>query len=498
MTKLALVLLVACAASQPVAPAQPVAPITWIAETSTYAQNTSQHDAIADRYRGAAEKILTAARDDRGAYQKLAELTDTIGHRLAGSPELDRAIVWAVATMKADGFAVHTEKVMVPHWVRGIEEAAIVTPNPRAIRVLGLGMNLGTPKGGITAPIVVVHGWDELDAQKDKVKGAIVLFNVAMPTYNPRAAGFDSTGYGKTVGYRARGAAKAAAYGAVGMLMRSVTARSIATLHTGSMSYRDLPEGVAKIPAAAVTIEEAQLLDRLAHRGPVTFHLKLDDQLLPDVESANVVADFVGTDKPEEIVVIGGHLDSWDVGQGANDDGAGCVIAMQTIQLLKTLGLHPRRTIRVVLWTNEENGVRGGAAYAEAHKDELAKTVMAVESDSGGGAPTGFSAGANDPATSKRVVARVAQIATLLQPLHATRVVEAEGETDTSPMAPAGVPQVGLGVDVSTYFDYHHTDADTLDKVDPQNLANDVAAMAVLAYVVADLPGRISDPKSEP
>lgn len=496
MTRLALVWLVACAAP-PSAP--PVAPVAWIAETSTYAANTSQHDAIADRYRGPAEQILAAARDDRGAYRKLAELTDTIGHRLSGSPELDRAIAWAVATMQAEGFAVHTEKVMVPHWVRGAEEAAIVTPNPRAVRVLGLGMNVGTAKGGITAPIVVVHSWDELDAAKAKVKGAIVLFNVAMPTFNPRAAGFDSTGYGKTVGYRARGAAKAAAYGAVGMLMRSVTARSIATLHTGAMSYRELPEGGAKLPAAAVTTEDAELLDRLVQRGPVTFHLRLDDQLLPDVESANVVADYVGTDKPDEIVVIGGHLDSWDVGQGANDDGAGCVIAMQTIELLKALGLHPRRTIRVVLWTNEENGVRGGAAYAEAHKDELAKTVVAVESDSGGGAPTGFSAGGlSDSAASKRVVARVAQIATLLQPLHATRVVEAEGETDTSPMAPAGVPQVGLGVDVSTYFDYHHTDADTLDKVDPQNLANDVAAMAVLAYVVADLPGRLSDPDRGP
>ena len=498
MKQLALVMWFACAAPAPV---QPVAPVTWIAETATYAPGTmatTGSPAIADRYRGIAEKILAAARDDRGGYRKLAELTDTIGHRLSGSSELDRAIAWAVATMKAEGFAVHTEKVMVPHWVRGAEEGAIVTPSAHAIRVLGLGMSVGTPRGGITAPIVVAHSWDELDAMKDKVKGAIVLFNVAMPAYNPRAAGFDSTGYGKTVGYRARGAAKAATYGAVGVLMRSVTARSIATLHTGAMSYRELPEGAAKIPAATVTTEDAQLLERLAQRGPVTFHLKLDDQLLPDVESANVVADLVGKDKPDELVVIGGHLDSWDVGQGAIDDGAGCVTMMQAIVLLKSLGLQPRRTIRVVLWTNEENGVRGATAYAEAHKSELANTVMAVESDTGGGAPTGFSAGAADPAASKRVVARVAQIATLLQPLQATRVIEAEGETDVAPMGPAGVALVGLGHDVSTYFDYHHTDADTLDKVDPQTLANGVAAMAVLAYVVADLPGRLSDPPPAP
>lgn len=494
MKKLALAVLTACATPPALAP---VAPVTWIADTSTYAQTTSQTNApnaIADRYRGAADRILAAGRDDRGAYQKLAELTDTIGHRLAGSPELDRAIAWAVATMKAEGFAVHTEKVMVPHWVRGAEEGAVVLPNPRAIRLLGLGMSVATPKGGITAPIVVVHNWDQLDAQKAAVKGAIVLFDIAMPAFDAHAPGFDSTGYGKTVGYRSRGAAKAAAYGAVGVLMRSVTARSIATLHTGRLSYTDLAEGVAKIPGAAITTEDAQFLARLVQRGPVTFHLKLDEQTLPDTESANVVADFVGTDKADEIVVIGGHLDSWDVGQGAIDDGAGCVIMMQTIKLLKTLGLQPRRTIRVVLWTNEENGVRGAAAYAEAHKDELAKTVMAVESDTGGAAPTGFSAGAVDKAASKRVVARVAQIASLLQSLQATRTIETEGETDVEPMGPAGVPLVGLMHDVSTYFDYHHSDADTLDKVDPQTLANDVAAMAVLAYVVADLADRIDSP----
>ncbi len=490
MNKLALAVLVACAPP----PAKPVAPVTWIADTSTYAQNTSQQGSIADRYRGTAEKILAAARDDRGAYQKLAELTDTVGHRLSGSPELDRAIAWAVATMKAEGFAVHTEKVMVPHWVRGIEEGAVVAPNPRAIRVLGLGMNIGTPKAGITAPIVVVHTWDELEAQKDKLKGAIVVFNVAMPTYDAKRFGFDSTGYGKTAPYRTRGAGRAAKYGAVAVLMRSVTAHSIATLHTGAMTYKELADGVSKIPAATITTEDAEYLDRLSQRGPVTFHLRLEEQLLPDAESANVVADFIGKDKPEEIVVIGGHLDSWDVGQGAIDDGAGCVIMMQAIKLLKTLGLQPRRTIRVVLWTNEENGVRGAAAYAEAHKGELAKTVMAVESDTGAGLPKGFIAGAADKAAAKRVVGRVAEIATLLQPIHATRVTESEGETDVEPMGPAGVPLVGLDLDASTYFDFHHSDADTLDKVDPQTLAKDVAAMAVLAYVVADLPDRIDAP----
>jgi carboxypeptidase Q len=475
------------------APPEAVTPNpAWVADTTTYGTNTTQPTSasLADRYRGVATKILAAGHDDRGAYQKLAELTDTVGHRLAGSPELDRAVAWGVATMTADGLTVHTEKVMVPHWQRGHEEAAIVTPNPRPLRVLGLGGTIATPKGGLTAPLVVVHDWAELDAVKDHVKGAIVLYDVAMPAYDATVAK-DPTGYGRTVPYRSRGPSEAAKRGAVAVVMRSVTARTLGTLHAGAMSYAaDAP----KIPAAAVTVEDAQLLDRLAQRGPVSVHLELEDQQLPDVESANVIGDYVGTDKPDEIVVIGGHLDSWDVGQGAHDDGAGCVTMMQAVKLLKTLGLRPRRTIRVVLWTNEENGVRGAHAYADAHKDELAKTVLAVEDDTGGFAPLGFRASHHDKAASKRVVARIADIATLLQPLHATRVTENDGGTDVEPMAPAGVPQVGLAVDTATYFDYHHTDADTLDKVDPQALANDATAMAVLAYVVADMPDRVDAP----
>jgi carboxypeptidase Q len=273
--------------------------------------------------------------------------------------------------------------------------------------------------------------------------------------------------------------------------MRSVTARSLGTLHAGAMGYVD---DAPKIPAACVTVEDAMLLDRMVQRGPVSIHLRLEDQILPDVESANVVGELVGKDKPDELVVIGGHLDSWDVGQGAHDDGAGIVTMLGAAALLHKLGLQPHRTIRVVFWVNEENGVRGAKAYAEAHKDELAKTVLAVEDDTGGFAPQGFRAAHHDKEAAKRVVARIAEIASLLQPLHATRVREGGGGTDIEPMEAAGVPQVGLSVDMHTYFDYHHTDADTLDKVDPQMISDDVAAMAVLAYVVADLPGRVDAP----
>jgi len=290
--------------------------------------------------------------------------------------------------------------------------------------------------------------------------------------------------------------------------MNNTVARSI-TLNTDLMrpgdirSWYDLlkPEyrgriatydpALPKIPAAAVTVEDSQLIARLAEQGPVSVRLRLESQSLPDAKSANVIAELRGRELPDEVVVIGGHIDSWDVGQGAHDDGAGIVTMMQALTTLRKLGLVPRRTIRVVLFTNEENGTRGAKAYAETHATELAKTVLAVEADSGGFSPRGFSISSK----SERAKARLADIASLLAPLGATRVRgEHGGGADISPMEPAGVPAVGLEVDNRAYFDYHHSDADTLDKVDPQQLADDVAAVAVLAYVAADLPNRIDAP----
>jgi hypothetical protein len=467
--------------------AQPKTP-DWVSDTSTYARGSgAASSGIADHYRAVATKIIAEARADRGAYQKLDELTTTIGHRLAGSPELDRAIAWAAASMKADGLEVHTEKVMVPHWVRGAEDAAIVTPQPHPLHLIGLGGSIATPKGGITAPIVVVHDWKELDTNKDRIKGAIVVYDVAMPAWTEE----NHSGYGQVVPYRMGGASQAAKRGAVAALVRSVTARSLGTLHTGAMGYSD---DAPKIPTAALSVEDTELLDRLAKRGPVTIHLRLDEQTLPDAESANVIGELQGTDKRDEIVVIGGHIDSWDVGQGAHDDGAGITTMMEVGRVLKQLKLTPRRTIRIVLWVNEENGVRGAKAYAKDHEAELGKTVLAVESDSGGFSPRGFSTGHKDAEAGKRARARIAEIATLLSPLHATHVGDGHGGTDIEPMAAAGVPQVGLDVDNRIYFDYHHSEADTLDKVDPQQLADDVAAVAVLAYVVADLPSRVDAP----
>jgi carboxypeptidase Q len=441
---------------------------------------------IAQRYREPVDRIVAAAHADRAAYQKLSHLTDRIGNRLSGSAALDRAIAWAAQAMKDDGHDVHTEKVMVPHWVRGAESAELVQPIARPLRVLGLGGTVATPRAGITAAVVVVHNWAELDARAAEVKGAIVLYDVAMPTWTEE----HGSGYGETVEYRGRGASRAARYGAVAVLMRSVTAHSLRTPHTGAMNYED---GVAKIPALAVTVEDSTLIARLAAAGPVTVHVRADDHALPDAASANVIGELRGRELPDEVVVIGGHIDSWDVGQGAHDDGAGAVITMQALTTLRKLGLVPRRTVRVVLFTNEENGLRGGRAYAKDHEAELARTVLALESDSGGFAPRGFSV-QTKPEVQDRVAARVREIAGLLGAIGATRVTTGHGGADIGPMVPSGVPTLGLDTDGRTYFDIHHTDADTLDKVDPAALADDVAAVAALAYVAADLPDRVDAP----
>lgn len=488
MKRLLFVLAAACSA--PAATGTPSAP-AWIADTSSFQPGgpslppATPKSSIAEPYREIAAKILAAARGNRAAYDKLAYLTDRIGHRLSGSKALDEAIAWATAAMKADGHDARTEPVMVPHWVRGAESASLVAPTARPLSIIGLGGSVPTPKGGITAPVVVVRSFDELEAKAAEVKGKIVLFDVAMPAWTET----HGSGYGTIARYRTRGASAAAKHGAIGMLVRSVTAVSLRTPHTGALGYA--PEH-PKIPAAAVSVEDAMLIARLATQGPVTVKLSLDSKLLPDAKSANVIGELRGREKPDEVVVIGAHIDSWDVGQGANDDGAGCVIMMQALTTLRKLGLVPRRTIRVVLFTNEENGLRGGKAYAETHLKELPNTVFALESDSGSFAPRGFGIDAK-PEVAPKIVARIAEIATLLEPIRPMRVRSGGGGADLGPMVPHGVPTASLDVDGRTYFDTHHTAADTLDKVDPVTLADSVAAVAVLAYVVADLPGRVDE-----
>ena len=428
-----------------------------------------------EEYRERASRIIGAALTDDTAYRRLAWLTDRIGHRLSGSEGLSRAIEWSLAEMKRDGLDnVRAEKVMVPHWVRGEESLELVAPTSLKLPMLGLGGSVGTPPEGVTAEAVVVRSFDELEAMGERVRGRVVVYNVPFTTY------------GQTVAYRGAGASRAARHGAVAALVRSVTPVSLQTPHTGALRYA---EDQPKIPAAAVTIEGAELLQRMHDRGErPRVRLRMGARFLPDAESANVVAELKGRERPEEVVLVGGHLDSWDVGQGAHDDGGGCVVSWEVARLLKQLNLRPRRTIRVVLFTNEENGLRGGNAYRDAHKSELANHVLAVESDSGVFRPTGFGLSESAPPQAR---ADFNEIAKLLSGIRADRIDPDGGGADIGPHMREGVTGASLNVDGTHYFDIHHTHADTFDKVNPQELAACVAAMAVMAYVVADMPDRL-------
>ena len=324
---------------------------------------------------------MKAATADEFAWNRLAELTDTFGQRLSGSDNLKRAIVWAADAMKRDGLEnVHTERVMVPRWVRGQESIEMIEPPHHVLPMLGLGGSVGTPPAGVEADVVVVASGDELAKRSSEVKGKIVLFNVPY------------TNYGETVAYRSGGARMAAQYGAVASLVRSVGPMGLRTPHTGGMNYGDEP--VTKIPTAAITAEDSNRIQRLVTRGVrVRLRIRMEAHFEPDVESFNVVGEIRGSEKPDEIVLVGGHFDSWDPGTGASDDGVGCVVTWEAARLMKKLNIRPKRTVRVVLFSNEENGLRGGNGYRDAHAKEAANHVFSVESDSGVFAPArlGFS-----------------------------------------------------------------------------------------------------------
>lgn len=441
---------------------------------------------IADRYRPAATRIMDATMAGNDAYRKLEALCDGIGNRLSGSPQLERAVRWAADAMKADGQEnVRLEPVMVKHWVRGTELLMMNQPRAAHMAMLGLGGSVATPPEGITADVVSVSDEKALDALGEAVRGKIVLFDHPMPPFDPETG----SGYGASVHYRGGGARMAAKYGAVACLVRSCTAKSLQSPHTGGMNYGD---AVTKIPAAAITIEDAARITRLQARGvQVNVTLKMEAKTLEPAPSANVIGELRGTTHPDEVVVIGGHIDSWDVGQGAHDDGGGCVTAMEAINVLRRLNMIPKRTIRVVLWTNEENGLAGGKQYAEDHADELSNHVAAIESDGGSFAPIGYSIECNDEARQETAVKQMGEILSLLAPLGVTKVETGHSGADVGPLKGQGVLTMSHLVDMSTYFDYHHTHADTLDKVVPEELSQNVAVMATVAYILADMPGRL-------
>ncbi|MEO5510573.1 MAG: M20/M25/M40 family metallo-hydrolase [Longimicrobiales bacterium] len=428
---------------------------------------------IADSYRATSNRLIAAALADSSAWNRIAELTDRFGHRLSGSASLEAAIDWIIAEMKRDGLQnVRGEPVMVPKWVRGEESATLVTPRATALHMIGLGRSVGTPRKGITARVMVVNDFDELTRRAAEARGRIVLFDAPF------------TSYGQTVSYRGGAASAAAKVGALAALIRSVSSFSMQNPHTGAMSYDTT---VARIPAAALSIEDASMVHRMINRGEkVTITLKMAAQTLSDAPSRNVVAELVGSAKPDEIVLLGGHVDSWDVGQGAMDDAGGVVAAWEAVRLMKRLGLRPKRTVRVVAWTNEENGSRGATGYRDAHRMEIDKHVMAMESDNGVFKPLGVGITAGPGGQ-----AMAADIASLFKSFGATNAREGGVDADTGPLNALGVPAMSPIVDETKYFWYHHSSADTMDKLSPREVAECVALMAVTAYVIADMPGTL-------
>lgn len=423
------------------------------------------------------------------ALRELAILTDKIGPRLSGSQQAQDAIDHVAGELRRLGLDVRMEAVTVPRWQRGTEAAEIIkfsgqmSNTSQKITLTALGGSIATPPGGVDADVIVVSSFEELSAlEHTRIVGKIVIFNCRFDQ-QMAAQGSGLEAYRQTSPYRVEGANAAARLGAVAVLVRSLGGANYRLAHTGFLRYtKDTPQ----IPAAAVTAEDADLVARLAKDGPVRLHLLLRPQTLPNVESHNVIADIKGTEHPEQIVIISGHLDSWDLGTGATDDAAGVAIAMQAAETLRRLNLKPKRTIRFIAWMGEEFGGLGGKAYAKEHAGEMPNHFAAIESDHGAGHPLGFTFKAD-----RTVEALLAPVSALLQSSGAGLMEFTEDvETDISPLADAGVPCFGLWQDGRTYFDYHHTAADTFDKVVPKELAENATVMSVLAYALANIPAR--------
>ncbi|MGQ0733808.1 MAG: M28 family peptidase [Acidobacteriota bacterium] len=425
-------------------------------------------------HRPHAERLIREATADQFAWNRLAELTDSFGNRLSGSENLTRAIAWAIEAMKEDGLEnVRAERVMVPRWVRGSESAEIVEPLRHPLAMLGLGGSIATPPAGIEADVMVVRSFDELTQRAGDAKGKIVLYNVVF------------TNYGQTNQYRTGGASAAARHGAVAALVRAVGPVGLRTPHTGGMAYA---EGVTRIPAASISAEDAERIQRLVDRGRrVRVRIRMEARFEADAESANVIGEIRGAEMPDQVVLVGGHFDSWDVGTGASDDGVGCIVTWEGARLMKKLGIRPRRTVRVVLFTNEENGLRGATAYRDAYLAQAGQHVLAIESDSGVFAPAriGFTG-----STDAQYVMR--EIGTLLAPLGLQDIGPGGGGADIGPIAQAGkVPMLAYQGDASRYFTIHHTPADTIDRISPEEVSKAAAALAVITYVAADMPDRL-------
>jgi carboxypeptidase Q len=431
-------------------------------------------------YETVARRINDSALAGGRAYAMLAELTGDVGARLSGSPEAARAVEWGRRTMLAQGLEnVRLERVMVPHWVRGkVERASIVNPpvgSAPALHICALGGSVSTPAGGITGEVVEVRSLEEAQDLGEKGRGKIIFFN--RPMDRTLRSTFDA--YGGAVNQRVAGPSIAAKVGAIAVLVRSMTTAIDTFPHTGMLRY---VEGAPRIPAVALSTVDAERLSAMLRNGKsVQVSLELSCATLPDAESANVIGEIRGTEKPEEVIVIGGHLDSWDLGQGAHDDGAGCVQAIEALRLLKSLGIKPKRTIRVVLFMNEENGLRGATSYADGVRSSRERHIAAIESDRGGFAPRGFEVDG-----SAAQVARLAAWAPLFADIGADAFTEGSGGADIAPLKEFGTLTIGYLPESHRYFDYHHSANDTFDKVNERELELGAAGMALLAYLLAE------------
>lgn len=423
--------------------------------------------------------LAEAALASNGSWDVLWYLTDVVGPRLSGSKGADQAVEWTSGTMREWGLFVRQQPVMVPVWVRGEETAVLVSHGNRKVYVTALGQSIATPSAGIEAEVIEAASLDDLAALGDAVKGKIVLVNEVMdPVLVSQHRAMEA--YGAAVRQRGRGASVAASQGALACVVRSVTTRSLRTPHTGALNY---DKTMPKIPAGAVSTEDADLIHRLLARGEtVRMRLVLTPKTLPDTRSANVIAEIPGRENPEEIVVIGGHLDSWDLGTGAIDNGAGVAITMETMRLIHEMGLQPRRTIRAVLFMNEENGLKGATAYEASVHGDLWRHVAAVEHDSGVGRPMGFRT-----TLSVEEIEQLEPWLVVLDELGAGQLVPSrQTGADTSPLTKRCVTGFGAAPENDTYFDHHHAASDTLDKVDPELLKRNAAAFAALTWVLAD------------
>ena len=427
--------------------------------------------------------IKAAALNDDYAYREVAHLTENIGPRPSGSTQARAASEYVAEELRKLGLDVRLEPVTVPHWVRGAETAALVEypgmvpGTTQKIVLTALGGSSSTPADGLTAEVVTVNTFDELTALgRDTVAGKIVLFNELFDKQKA-AAGSAFVSYGEAVRYRGAGPKSAADLGAVAALVRSVGNADYRLPHTGF----SFPAG---IPAGAVTAEDADLIVHLAAQGKVRMHLTLTPQKLPDETGFNVVADLKGSEHPEQIVVVSGHLDSWDLGTGAIDDGAGVVIAMETAEILQRLHLRPARTLRVIAWMDEETGGSGSKAYSTAHANDFPRHIAAIESDSGAAHPLGF-----DVKSVPAALDALRPVQSVLLSVGATALQPTSYPpgADIAAMSEAGVPAFGVMQDGRTYFNYHHTAADTLDKIVPSELRENAAAMAVLAYALTNM-----------